>query len=110
INLTVIDDLFLVRRRRAEKHEEIVSLLRGHLGRSARGELADRDVIDRDVRVVPFAPLARKVVEPAVVRGDEMGPLKDLQRFLRGPCAAGEEKRAGESSDHAPAAEWHSMK
>jgi hypothetical protein len=57
-----------------------VSALRRDLGRPGAVEQGVVDVVDLDLDVVLLAPLLRvRVVEPCVVRGDEMNPRHDPQ-------------------------------
>ena len=84
VDLPVVDDVVLVDRARPEEPEEVMTLLRGDLGRGGGVEGGDADVVDRDLGVVLLAPLLDVVaVEPLVVARDEVVPLQDLQLLLR---------------------------
>ncbi len=103
-DLPVVDDLLLVRGRRRDEEEEVVSLLRRGLGRAARVDLGRRHVIDDDLGPVLRAPLLRvDAVEPGVVAGHEVAPLQDPERLLRRRSPSSREG-PHESAGTAPAA------
>ena len=61
-----------------------MTLLRRDLGGSGGVEGRDADVVDGDLGVVLLTPLLDVgAVEPLVVAGDEVVPLKELQLLLR---------------------------
>src|SRR5260370_17898517 len=83
VHMRHVNGLLFVRRRRREKHEQVVSLSR----RSLRGSLGRKvhkvDVVDDDIRIVLLSPLfADSTVKPGVVRRYEVAPLQKFQRFL----------------------------
>src|SRR5439155_26255688 len=51
----------------------------GGLGGQASRQIEVGDVIDGDVHLVPGAPVRGPLVEPDVVRGNEVAPLEDVQ-------------------------------
>lgn len=60
-------------------------LLRRHFGGGPRRNQPQVDVVDRHVGIVLGAPLLDVlVVEPLVISGDEVAPLKDFQRLFPG--------------------------
>ena len=68
--------------RRREELEQVVPLLRGDLGVGAGPQVGEGDVIDRHVDSLGRAPVLGVLVEPHVVRGDEVAPLQDLERLV----------------------------
>src|SRR5207253_2696226 len=97
IHRTHINGLFLVGSRRREKHEKVMALSSRSLGSGLSSKVDKVDVVDNDVGIVLLPPLfAKGVIEPSVVSGNKMAPLKNFQRFLLRCCAFREQKkRAG---------------
>src|SRR5439155_25032631 len=95
----VIDHVRLVSGRRRQEEKEIVPLAGRGLGGPAGRNFGRGHVVDRDGRGVLLPPLLRiDAVEPDVVRGDEVTPLKDLQR-LPGGSRLSLPRRAGDGGD-----------
>src|SRR5438128_3031305 len=92
-----VEHLRLERSRGREELEQVVPLLRGDLGVGARAQVRERDVIDRDVDALRGPPVLGVLVEPDVVRGNEVAPLQDLDRLLAAPDPdRGTERRGGD--------------
>src|SRR5207247_10763675 len=82
-DFAVVDDVVLEPCLRRELAEDVVSAPRGHLCLRPGRQLSQVDVVDAHVRVVLRPPLLRvDVVEPGVIRRDEMAPLNDPQAVL----------------------------
>src|SRR3989475_3613334 len=58
-------------------------LLRRDLGVAPRPQVGEGDVVDRHLSTFGRPPILGVLVEPGVVRRDEMAPLEDLERLLR---------------------------
>src|SRR5271166_5687291 len=56
------------------------------LGGRARGDVLHGDVVDRDLNVILLPPVLCELVEPCVVRRDEVTPLHNCQRLGVGQC------------------------
>ena len=61
--------------------EQIVPRSGRRLGGRARGDVLHGDVVDGDVDIILLSPILGEVVEPFVVRRNEMAPLHDRQRL-----------------------------
>src|SRR5260370_22291667 len=89
-----VNGLLVVGRRRREQHEQVVALPCRGLRGGFRGQVEEIDVVDDDVRVMLLSPLlAEGPVKPGVVRGNEVAPLKNFQRFLFRRRAFREQKK-----------------
>ena len=94
VDLLHVDDLLLVDRGRRQEHDEVMPLLRRHLGRGARRDQAEIDIVDCHLGVVLGSPLLDVlVVEPLVVSRNEVTPLQDLQGLPRGMSRSGVDER-----------------
>jgi hypothetical protein len=82
-----------VRAAGAVEAEQIMARLSRGLGRRPRRQLQGRDVIDGDRDAVFLAPLPGEGCDPSIVGWDEVAPLDDLQRLVRGPGASDERGR-----------------
>ncbi len=78
-----VEHLRLERARRRQKLKEVVTLLSRDLGVGACRQVRQGDVVHRNLDTLLRAPVLRVLVEPGVVRGDEVAPLHDLERLLR---------------------------
>src|SRR5262249_27019262 len=78
-----IEHVFLVEMRSAGsvKGKDIVPSPRGNLSRGACRQLQMWDVVNRNGDAVLLSPVRREAIEPFIVLGHEMAPLKDLQRL-----------------------------
>src|ERR1700693_5451058 len=101
IDRTHIDGLFLVGRWRREKHEEVMAFSSRSFGSSFGSQVHEVDVVDNYVGIVLLPPLfAEHAIEPSIVSGNEMAPLKNFQSLLLGSRPLGKEKkRPAASSD-----------
>ena len=80
----------LVRRGRRGEREEVVPLLGGDLGIGAGPDLTKGEMVDLDGDPIAIAPRPGELpIEPLVVRGDEVRPLRDAQHGPGGMSAAG---------------------
>src|SRR5881397_1959367 len=77
-----VEHLWLERARGREELEQVVPLLRRDLGVGPRPEVSEGDVVDCDLHAFRGPPVLGVLVEPPVVRGDEVAPLQDLERLL----------------------------
>src|SRR5262249_58352163 len=85
IDIAEIHHLLLVSRRRPIEQKQVVPSLRRNFGGSARWNSSGMNIVDDDFGFVLLSPfLDVLVVEPGVVGGNEMNPLKDLERLLCG--------------------------
>src|SRR5262249_29722936 len=66
---------------RSVEAEYVVPGAGGDLGGGARRQLEMRDVVDGHGNAVLLTPVLGEAVDPPVVFGDEVAPLKDLQRL-----------------------------
>ena len=73
--------------------EQVVAGSGRGLGCRARGDVRDRDVVDRDGDLVLLAPVLGELVEPFVVSRDEVAPLHDRQRLGVGQRAGDKRRR-----------------
>ena len=79
----VVDHPVLELRGRRQVEEQVVPGARGRLGGHSRGQERVEDVVDLDLDVVLLSPVhAPRLVEPDVVRGNEVRPLDDRQVAL----------------------------
>src|SRR5262249_19529995 len=82
-----------MRSARSVEAEDVVPGAGGDLGGGARRQLQMRDVVDGHADAVLLTPVLREAVDPPVVFGAEVAPLKNLQRLGRRKGGAHERRR-----------------
>src|SRR5262249_43995218 len=82
-----------MRSARSVEAEDVVPGVGGDLCGGARRQLEMRDVVDGHGNAVLLTPVLGEAVDPPVVFGDEVAPLKDLQGLGRSKGGRHERRR-----------------